>query len=134
MNNRTDIYPSIWRVIGIILAGLLLVMVCYLMTIHPRAGIEKFIGYLGIAFFSSAVVIGFVWLILSIMRKPLARIYDNRLEYLIPAKMKYEIIPFLYVEMFVTVKVGAKLIRADYLTGGCKNTGIINTLVPVADI
>lgn len=134
MNNRTDIYPSIWRVIGIILAGLLLIMGCYFMTIHPRAGIEKFIGYMGIAFFSSAVVIGFVWLILSIMRKPLARIYDNRLEYLIPARMKYEIIPFLYVEMFVTVKVGAKLIRADYLTGVSKNTGIVNTLVPVGKV
>lgn len=89
---------------------------------------------MGIAFFSSAVVIGFVWLILSIMRKPLARIYDNRLEYLIPARMKYEIIPFLYVEMFVTVKVGAKLIRADYLTGVSKNTGIVNTLVPVGKV
>ncbi len=109
-DNRTDIYPSIWRIIGIILAGLLLVMGCYLMTIHPCAGIEKIIGYFGVVFFSSAVIIGFFWMILSIMRKPLARIYDNRLEYLIPAKMKYEIIPFLYVEMFVTVKVGAKLI------------------------
>lgn len=134
MNNRTDIYPSIWRVIGIILAGLLFVMGCYLMTIYPRAGIEKFIGYLGIVFFSSAVVIGFVWLILSIMRKPLARIYDDRLEYLIPAKMRYEIIPFLHVEMFVTVKVGAKLIRADYLIGVSKNTGIVNTLVPVGKV
>lgn len=133
-DNRTDIYPSIWRIIGIILAGLLLVMGCYLMTIHPRAGIEKIIGYFGVVFFSSAVIIGFVWMILSIMRKPLARIYDNRLEYLIPAKMKYEIIPFLYVEMFVTVKVGAKLIRADYLTGVSKNTAIVNTLVPVGKV
>lgn len=131
MNNRTDIYPSIWRVVGIILAGLLFVMGCHLMTIHPRAGMEKFIGYLGIVFFSFAVIIGFVWLILSIMRKPLARIYDDRLEYLIPSKMKYEIIPFLHIEMFVIVKVGAKLIRADYLAGGRKNTGIVNTLVPV---
>ncbi len=134
MNNRTDIYPSIWRVIGIILAGLLLVMGCYLMTIHPRAGIEKFIGYLGVVFFSYAVIIGSVWLILRAMQKPLARIYDDRLEYLIPAKMKYDIIPFLHVEMFVTVKVGAKLIRADYLTGVSKNTGIVNTLVPVGKV
>ena len=134
MNNRTDIYPSIWRVIGIILAGLLLIMGCCLMTIHPRAGIEKFIGYLGFVFFSFVVILGFAWLILSIMRKPLVRIYDDRLEYLIPAKMKYEIIPFLYVEMFVTVKVGAKLIRADYLTGVSKNTGIVNTLVPVGKV
>lgn len=131
MNNRTDIYPSIWRVVGIILAGLLFVTGCYLMTIHPRVGMEKFIGYLGIVFFSFAVIIGFVWLISSIMRKPLARIYDDRLEYLIPLKMKYEIIPFLYVEMFVTVKEGVKLIRADYLSGSSKNTGIVNTLVPV---
>ena len=48
--------------------------------------------------------------------------------------MKYEIIPFLFVEMFVTVKVGAKLIRADYLTGASKNTGIVNTLVPVGKV
>lgn len=134
MNNRIDIYPSIWRVICIILAGLLFVMGCYLMIIHPRAGIEKFIGYLGIPFFSFAVIIGVVWLILRAMRKPLARIYDDRLEYLIPARMKYEIIPFLHVEMFVTVKVGAKLIRADYLVGGSKNTGIMNTLVPVEKV
>lgn len=134
MNNRTDIYPSIWRVIGIILAGLLLIMGCYLMTIHPRAGIDKYIGYFGIVFFSFVVILGFVWLILRAMRKPLARIYDDRLEYLIPARMKYEIIPFLFVEMFVTVKVGAKLIRADYLTGASKNTGIVNTLVPVGKV
>ena len=134
MNNRIDIYPSIWRIIGIILAGLLLVMGCYLMTIHPRAGIDKYIGYFGIVFFSFVVILGFVWLILRVMRKPLARIYDDRLEYLIPAKMRYEIIPFLHVEMFVTVKVGAKLIRADYLTGVSKNTGIVNTLVPVGKL
>ncbi len=134
MNNRIDIYPSIWRIICIILTGLLFVMGCCLMIIHPRADIEKFIGYLGFVFFSFAVIIGFVWLILGVMRKPLARIYDDRLEYLIPARMRYEIIPFLHVEMFETVKVGAKLLRADYLTGGCKNTGIINTLVPVGKV
>ncbi len=133
-DHRTDIYPSIWRIIGIILAGLLLVMGCYLMTIHPRAGIEKFIGYFGVVFFSLVVILGFVWLILRVMRKPLARICDDRLEYLIPAKMRYEIIPYLHVEMFVTVKVGAKLIRADYLTGVSKNTGIVNTLVPVGKV
>lgn len=133
-DNRTDIYPSIWRIISIIFAGSLLVIGCYLMTLHPRGGIEKFIGYFGILFFSFAVIIGFVWMILGIMRKPLARICDDRLEYLIPAKMKYEIIPFLYVEMFVTVKVGAKLIRAHYLTGVSKNTGIVNTLVPIGNV
>lgn len=36
--------------------------------------------------------------------------------------------------MFVPVKVGAKLIRADYLTGVSKNTGIVNTLVPVGKV
>ena len=57
MNNRTDIYPRIWRVVGFILAGLLLVMGCYLMTIHPRVGMEKFIGYLGIVFFHSLLLL-----------------------------------------------------------------------------
>ncbi|MDE5905857.1 hypothetical protein [Duncaniella sp.] len=133
-DHRTDIYPSIWRIIGVILAGLLLVMGCYLMTIHPRARIDKLFGYFGIVLFSLVVILGFVWLILRAMRKPLARIYDDRLEYLIPAKMRYEIIPFLHVEMFVTVKVGAKLIRADYPDGSGKNTGIVNTLVSVEKV
>ena len=133
-DHQTDIYPSIRRVIGIILTGALFVVICCLMTIHPRAGIDKLFGYFGIVFFSLVVILGFVWLILRAMRKPLARIYDDRLEYLIPAKMRYEIIPFLHVEMFVTVKVGAKLIRADYLTGVSKNTGIVSTLVPVGKV
>ena len=77
--------------------------------------IDKLFGYFGIVFFSLVVILGFVWLILRVMRKPLARIYDDRLEYLIPARMKYEIIPFLHVEMFVVTKVGgAKIIRVDY--------------------
>lgn len=130
-----DIYPSIWRVICIILAGLLLVMGCYLMTIHPRSGIDKLIGYIGIIFFSFGVIVGIGWLILIAMRKPLARIFDDRLEYLIPARMKYEIIPFLHVEMFVITKVGGvKIIRSDYLTGGGKNTGIVNTLVSIGKV
>lgn len=55
--------------------------------------------------------------------------YDNRLEYLISARMKYEIIPFLHIEMFVITKVGgAKAIRADYLTEGGKDIGIVNAL------
>ena len=134
-DNRIDIYPSIWRVIGIILTGALFVVICYLMTIHPRAGIDKLFGYFGIVFFSFVVILGFVWLILRVMRKPLARIYDDRLEYLILARMKYEIIPFLHVEMFVVTKVGgAKIIRVDYLIGGGKNTGLSNTLISIGKV
>lgn len=133
-DKRIDIYPDIWRIIGLIFSGLLLVLGCFLMITRPRTGIEKYIGYIGILFFSFAVVVGFVWLILRAIRKPLARIYDDRLEYLIPATMKYEVISFLQVEMFVIAKTGAKLIRADYLNGSSKNTGIINTLVPVGKV
>lgn len=105
------------------------------MTNNPRSGIDKFIGYMGMIFFSFGVIVGIGWLILIAIRKPLARIFDDRLECLIPARMKYEIIPFLHVEMFVIAKVGgAKIIRADYLTGVGKNTGIVNTLVPVGKV
>lgn len=105
------------------------------MTNDPRSGIDKFIGYMGMIFFSFGVIVGIGWLILIAIRKPLARIFDDRLECLIPARMKYEIIPFLHVEMFVIAKVGgAKIIRADYLTGVGKNTGIVNTLVPVGKV
>ena len=133
-DNRIDIYPDIWRIIGLIFSGLLLVLGCFLMITRPRIGIEKYIGYIGLVFFSFAIVIGFVWLILSAMRNPLAKIHDDRLEYLIPATMKYEVIPFLKVEMFIIAKTGAKLIRADFLNGSSRNTGIINTLVPVGKV
>lgn len=105
------------------------------MTNNPHVGVDKYIGYIGMAFFSFGVIFGIGWLVLIAMRKPLARIYDDRMEYLIPARMKYEIIPFLHVELFVITKVGgAKIIRADYLTGGGKNTGIVNTLVSVGKV
>lgn len=134
-DNRIDIYPSIWRMIGFTLISLLFVVGGFFMTNNPRSGIDKSIGYMGMIFFSFGVIVGIGWLILIAMRKPLARIFDDRLEYLIPARMKYEIIPFLRVEMFVIIKTGsAKTIRADYLTGGGKNTGIVNTFVSVGKV
>ena len=134
-DKRIDIYPNIWRVIGLILLSLLLVVGGFLMTNNPRAGIDKYIGYIGMVFFSFGVIVGIGWLILIAMRKPLACIFYDRLEYLIPARMKYEIIPFLRVEMFVITKTGsAKIIRADYLTGVGKNTGIVNTFVSVDNV
>lgn len=134
-DKRIDVYPSIWRVIGLTLISLLFVVGGFFMTNYPRVGVDKYIGYIGMAFFSFGVIVGISWLILIAMHKPLARIFDDRLEYLIPARMKYEIIPFLHVEMFVITKTrSAKIIRADYLTGGRKNTGIVNTLVSVGKV
>ena len=134
-DNRIDIYPNIWWVIGITLISLLFVVGGFFMTTNPRAGVDKYFGYVGMVFFSFSAIVGIGWLILIAMRKPLARIFDDRLEYLIPARMKYEIIPFLHVEMFVITKTGGvKIIRADYLTGGGKSTGIVNTLVPVGKV
>jgi hypothetical protein len=135
MINRIDIYPSIWRVIGLILISSLFVVGGFFMTNNPRASIDKYMGYIGMVFFSFGVIVGIGWLILIAVRKPLARIYNDRLEYLIPAKMKYEIIPFLHVEMFVITKAGgAKIIRAVYLTRGGKETGIVNTLVSIGKV
>ena len=98
-DKRIDIYPSIWRMIGFTLINLVLVVGGFFMTNNPRSGIDKFIGYMGMIFFSFGVIVGIGWLILITIRKPLARIFDDRLEYLIPARMKYEIIPFLRVEV-----------------------------------
>lgn len=67
---------------------------------YPRVDVDKYIGYIGIAFFSFGVIVGTGWLILIAMHKPLARIFDDRLEYLIPARMKYEIIPFIINRYF----------------------------------
>lgn len=134
-DKEIDIYPNIWQVISFMLISLLFVVGGSFMTNNLHVGISKYIGYIGMVFFSFSAIVGIGWLILIAMRKPLARIFDDRLEYLIPARMKYEIIPFLYVELFVITKVGgAKIIKADYLTGGGKNTGIVNTLVSVSKV
>lgn len=132
---RIDIYPSIWRLIGFTLISLLFVVGGFLMANNPRAGVDKYIGYIEIVFFSFGVIIGIGWLILIAMRKPLARLFEDRIEYMIPARMKYEVIPFLHVELFVITKTGSvKIIRVDYLTGGVKNTGIVNTFVSVGKV
>lgn len=46
-DNRIDIYPSIWRMIGFTLISLLFVVGGFFMTNNPRYGIDKFIGYMG---------------------------------------------------------------------------------------
>ena len=93
-DKRIDIYPSIWRVISLTLISLLFVVGGFFMTNNPRVGVDKYIGYIGMVFLSFGVIVGIGWLILIAMRKPLAGIFDDRLEYIIPVSMKYEITDF----------------------------------------
>lgn len=138
MNERIDIYPSIWRVVGVILGGIFVVIGCIYMANHPRYEYERVVGYFGIVFFSLAVIVGLYLLALRAIQKPIALIYNDRLECLILIKMKYEVIQFSDVERFVIFKLdgrfGVNFIRAIFLNGNSKNTIISNAVVSVAKI
>ncbi len=78
--NRIDIYPSIWRVIGLILICTPFIFISFIMTDHPRAKfgeVDRYMCYIGITFFSLAILAGFVWLLLILLREPIAIIYDD---------------------------------------------------------
>ncbi len=133
-NNCIEIYPSVGRLSVYILGCSVFVFLGFFIMGHPRGGTDRYIGLASIVFFSFGVLAGLVWLLSIVLRKPLARIYDDRVEYLIPARMKYGIVEFRHVEAFEVVKMGAKLIRADYLKGGHKDTGIMDALVSVRKV
>ncbi len=130
-----EIYPSIWKMLLIILGGMVFVLIGYFMTKDPRSSFELFMVYFCMIFFFLASLVGIQWIILKAIHIPLARIYDDRLEYLIPARMKYEKIPFQEVEVFVIFKMESlKYIQANYLSGARKHTGILNSMVKLDDV
>ena len=133
-DNRIDIYPSILRLIGCILGSSLFIVAGVILLNNAHGVMDRFMGYLGMVFFSLGIVVGITWLLLIAMRKPYVRIYDDRLEYFIPARRKYVTIPFLHVEKFVIMKSGIKLISAEYSDGGFINTEINNSLVPIGKV
>ena len=52
--NRIDIYPSIWRVIGLILICTPFIFISFIMTDDPRAKfgeVDRYMCYIGITFF-----------------------------------------------------------------------------------
>ena len=133
-DDRIDIYPSILKVIVCILGSSLFVVGIFFLMNNTNGGMNKLMGYLGIFFFSLGIVVGIMWLLLTAMRKPYVRIYEDRLEYLIPARREYVVIPFLHVEKFVILKSGIRIIRAEYSDGGFINTEITNSLVPIGKV
>lgn len=129
-NKRIDIYPNAWKALGIFIASSLFVVILYFMP--PRDVDEEFVRYFGMAFFSLGFVPVLLWLTLVVMRKPLAIIYDDRLEYLIPVKMKYEVIPYMLVEAFgITKPTNVEILNVRYLNGYVAETGIISVAAPV---
>ena len=133
-DGRIDIYPSIVRLIGCILGSSLFIVGIFILMNNAHGVMDKIMGYLGIFFFSLGIVVGIMWLSLIAMRKPYVRIYDDRLEYLIPVRREYVVIPFLHVKKFVIVNSGIKLISAEYSDGGFINTEITNSLVPIGKV
>ncbi len=114
------IYPNLWRILGLMLGVSVFMFLGYYMTKHPRqyGFLDGLVGYAAMAFCFIGVLIGLQWLILIIIRKPLARIYDDRVEYWIPMRMKYEIISFRDVVTFEVYKHGSnKSISAMWLHG-----------------
>jgi len=80
-------------------------------------------------FFSLGILTGFSWIVYKCIHKPLAKIYQDRIESLVPFKNRYEIIPFMEVQEFNITQYGTQIIRADLSYRKCKNTVIIGFLV-----
>lgn len=71
----------------------------------------------------------FGWIVLKAMHKPMAKIYPDRAECFAGLKYKRYVIPFIDIQFFYIIQIGTKIIRADYFTGGGRDTTIIGFLV-----
>lgn len=60
-----------------------------------------------------------------VLRRPLAIIYDDRLEYLVPVKFRYEIVPYIDVRYFMQTEVaGVSIIMIQYARKKSAETSI----------
>lgn len=79
----------------------------WFMITHPYSGSWRYppefsiaAGYVGIIFFGLGVLVCLIMIINCLIHRPIARIYDNRIECLVPILQKYKTILYLDVESF----------------------------------
>lgn len=131
-NEVIEIYPSVWKTLGLILiCGIFVIAGWLVIHLPPRHGswFQIFIGYSAMAFFSFGIITGFGWIVLKAMRRPMAKIYPDRIECFEGLTYRHYVIPFTDIQIFHMIQNGTKIIRADYFTGGGRNTSIIGSLV-----
>lgn len=113
------IYYSPWKILYRLLLCVVMIMVSLFLAFNDsvqRLGAE-FWGWIGIIFFGGAgLVVGVSLFYMLIRRIPYIKIFDDRMEYYVPMRMKYKTVYFRDVEGFRLINMSSKarLITIDY--------------------
>lgn len=115
-----NVYPKRSFIPFILIVSALFIWGGWLMTQHPYGSrrltpeLAIIIGYITIIFGSLCILSGLGYLVLSLLHIPLARIFDDHLEYLIPLKMKYKVIPYIDIQYFAVPAKGKSSLWSKY--------------------
>ena len=113
------IYYSPWKILYRLLLCVVMIMVSLFLAFNDsvqRLGAE-FWGWVGLIFFGGAgLVVGVSLFYMLIRRIPYIKIFDDRMEYYVPMRMKYKTVYFRDVEGFRLINMSSKarLITIDY--------------------
>lgn len=113
------VYYSPGKILYRLLLCVAMIMVCLFLAFNDsvqRLGAE-FWGWIGIIFFGGAgLVVGVSLFYMLIRRIPYIQIFDDRMEYYVPMRMKYKTVYFRDVEGFRLINMSSKarLITIDY--------------------
>ncbi len=130
---KTEIYLSGWRATGmLLLCAIIIVFLYYFPKIIQKEPpvILKIITPIAIAGCVLCFILCCVLLWMKAIHKPLATIYDDRLEFLIPRKLKYFTIRYEEVDQFFLLDLNsAKILMALTFDGQQKETGLSSSQV-----
>lgn len=113
------IYYSPGKILYRLLLCVAMIMVCLFLAFNDsvqRLGAE-FWGWVGLIFFGGVGLVVFVSLFDMLIRRiPYIKIFDDRMEYYVPMRMKYKTVYFRDVEGFRLINMSSKarLITIDY--------------------
>ncbi|MEZ3576351.1 MAG: hypothetical protein K1W01_02535 [Muribaculaceae bacterium] len=113
------VYYSPGKILYRLLLCVVMIMVSLFLAFNDsvqRLGAE-FWGWIGIIFFGGAgLVVGVSLFYMLIRRIPYIKIFDDRMEYYVPMRMKYKTVYFRDVEGFRLINMSSKarLITIDY--------------------
>ena len=142
--DRIYVYPQNWKLLG---ASLIMIGVAWLvwdMTQVPEGTYSvrfgnyitiRITGYICLLPTLFMLYVSLVQVLQTvILRRPLAKIYDDRLEYLVPIKFRYEVVPYIDVRSFVQTKVaGVSIIVIQYVKKKSVETSIRGFVRPDID-
>lgn len=129
--SESAIYPNVVKCALLFLGGTAFAGIGWAMTVHAQDWPVRMIGGLSVLCFSIGAAAGLMFLVLRLLRKPVARIFDDRIEYLVPLKGRYETVLFDDVGSFAVIDAaGVKIVRAACLSSDApRELGINSALV-----